>query len=65
MAWTWRFLSDDGAELEPAVDPEDFSTREDAELWIGEHAQELLDGGADLAALLNDGAKIYEMSLHG
>jgi hypothetical protein len=65
MAWTWRFRTDDEGGLEPAVDPEDFSTQEDAELWIGEHAQELLDGGADRAALLNDGAEIYEMSLHG
>jgi hypothetical protein len=65
MAWNWRFLTDDEAELEPAVDPEDFSTQEDAELWIAEHAQELLDGGADRAALLNAGAEIYEMSLHG
>ena len=65
MAWTWRFLADDEAEVQPAVETEDFSTQEDAELWISEHAQELLDGGADRAALLDDGAEVYAMSLHG
>ncbi|MGV9243894.1 hypothetical protein [Streptomyces sp. NPDC003710] len=64
-AWTWRFEKADGAEVQPAVTPEEFTTQGDAESWIGEHWRELLDGGADRVWLYEDSTEIYgPMSLH-
>ncbi|MGW6692027.1 hypothetical protein [Streptomyces sp. NPDC054961] len=51
MAWTWRFETADGTETSPAVEPEEFTTQEDAESWIGEVWKELLDGGAEKVTL--------------
>ncbi|MGW1123574.1 hypothetical protein [Streptomyces sp. NPDC002526] len=59
MAWTWRFEKSDGTETEPALQPEEFSTQGDAESWIGENWQGLLEGGAGQVTLLEDGVKIY------
>ncbi|MFI2369740.1 hypothetical protein [Streptomyces sp. NPDC018833] len=65
MAWTWRFEKSDGTEVQPAVEPEEFTTQGDAESWIGEHYKELQEGGADQVVLSEDGTKIYgPMSLH-
>ncbi|MFC7309046.1 hypothetical protein ACFQVC_33185 [Streptomyces monticola] len=64
-AWTWRFEKSDGTEVQPAVQPEEFTTQGDAESWIGEVWKELADGGADQVTLFEDSAKIYgPMSLH-
>ena len=43
-AWTWRFEKADGTEVQPAVQPEEFTTQGDAESWIGEHWKDLLRG---------------------
>ncbi|WP_328401516.1 hypothetical protein OHS70_27295 [Streptomyces sp. NBC_00390] len=59
MAWTWRFEESDGTEVQPAVEPEEFTTQGDAESWIGEHWKELLEGGADQVVLSEDATKIY------
>ncbi|GGJ96887.1 hypothetical protein ACIBBB_11505 [Streptomyces sp. NPDC051217] len=59
MAWTWRFEKADGTEVQPAVEPEEFTTQGDAESWIGEAWKELLEGGADQVTLFDDGSKIY------
>ncbi|MBA0050248.1 hypothetical protein E0L36_04845 [Streptomyces sp. AJS327] len=59
MAWTWRFEKSDGTRTEPAVQPEEFPTQGDAESWIGECWQELLDGGTDQVTLLNDDTQVY------
>ncbi|MFV0130251.1 hypothetical protein ACLGI4_21515 [Streptomyces sp. HMX112] len=64
MAWTWRFEKSDGAETEPAVEPDEFTTQGDAETWIGEHFKALQEGGADRVVLFEDGTEIYGMSLH-
>lgn len=65
MAWTWRFEKADGTEVPPAVEPEEFTTQGDAESWIGEEWQALLEGGADQAVLFEGDTKIYgPMSLH-
>lgn len=65
MAWTWRFEKSDGSETAPAVEPEEFSTQGDAESWVGEVWQDLLEGGADQVTLLEDGTEVYgPMSLH-
>ncbi|WP_199834454.1 hypothetical protein [Streptomyces sp. NRRL F-5755] len=44
MVWTWRFEKADGTEVEPAVQPEDFTTQGDAESWIGEVWKDLRGG---------------------
>ncbi|MCX4822560.1 hypothetical protein OG883_22210 [Streptomyces sp. NBC_01142] len=65
MAWTWRFEKSDGTEVQPAVQPEEFTTQGDAESWIGEVWKDLAEGGADQVVLSEDGTKIYgPMSLH-
>ncbi|MFD8820384.1 hypothetical protein ACFV23_55140 [Streptomyces sp. NPDC059627] len=64
-AWTWRFEKADGTEVQPAVEPEEFTTQGDAESWIGEQWKELLAGGADQVRLYEDTTEIYgPMSLH-
>ncbi|MFJ2112535.1 MULTISPECIES: hypothetical protein [unclassified Streptomyces] len=59
MAWTWRFEKADGTEVEPAVEPEEFTTQGDAESWVGEEWKALLTGGADQVVLFEDGSRIY------
>ncbi|MFB6679638.1 hypothetical protein ACFVDQ_27725 [Streptomyces sp. NPDC057684] len=64
-AWTWRFEKSDGTEVQPAVQPEEFTTQGDAESWIGEYWKALAEGGADQVTLFEDDAKIYgPMGLH-
>ncbi|MFF1375518.1 hypothetical protein [Streptomyces sp. NPDC058308] len=64
-AWTWRFEKADGTEVQPAVQPEEFTTQGDAESWVGECWKELSEGGADQVTLFEDTKKIYgPMSLH-
>lgn len=66
MAWMWRFEKADGTEVEPAVQPEEFTTQGDAESWIGEVWKDLLEGGADQVVLFEGDQKVYgPMSLHG
>ncbi|WP_377271978.1 hypothetical protein [Peterkaempfera sp. SMS 1(5)a] len=64
MAWTWRYEKTDGSVVAPAEGQEEFPTQGDAESWIGESWQQLLEGGVDQAALLDDGTAVYTMSLH-
>ncbi|MEE1755154.1 hypothetical protein [Streptomyces sp. SP18CS02] len=59
MAWTWRFEKSDGTEVQPAVQPEEFTTQGDAESWIGEIWKDLREGGADQVTLFEDDKKIY------
>ncbi|MDG4859250.1 hypothetical protein P8605_13965 [Streptomyces sp. T-3] len=62
-AWTWRFEKADGTEVQPAVQPEEWTTQGDAESWIGEQWKELLEGGAEQVRLFEDETEIYKMSL--
>lgn len=64
MVWTWRLEKADGPETPPAVEPEEFTTQEDAESWIGEVWKDLLEGGADRVSLFEDNTEIYAMNLH-
>ncbi|MCX5201693.1 hypothetical protein OG897_09545 [Streptomyces sp. NBC_00237] len=65
MAWTWRFETADGTEVQPAVEPEEFTTQGDAESWLGEVWKDLLEGGAAQVVLSEDDKKIYgPMSLN-
>ncbi|MFI0978638.1 MULTISPECIES: hypothetical protein [unclassified Streptomyces] len=65
MAWTWRFETAGGTEVQPAVEPEEFTTQGDAESWLGEVWKDLLEGGAAQVILSEDGTKVYgPMSLN-
>ncbi|MEU5705019.1 hypothetical protein [Streptomyces aurantiacus] len=64
-AWTWRFEKADGAEVQPSVQPEEFTTQGDAESWLGENWKELAEGGADQVRIFEDATEVYgPMSLH-
>jgi hypothetical protein len=66
MSWTWQFEKQDGAVLTSRGLPnESFASQSDAESWIGESWQSLLEAGVDQVTLLEDGRKEYgPMSLH-
>ena len=67
MGWTWRYEDAQGATVTPegAPDPGGFPAQGDAESWIGETWQELLDAGVDQVTLLEDTRVVYgPMSLH-
>jgi len=60
MSWWWRLEGADGTEVESSVAPgADFPQRADAESWIGETWQELLDDGVAQVVLLEDGREVY------
>ncbi|WP_026126952.1 hypothetical protein [Nocardiopsis xinjiangensis] len=63
MAWTWRYFGPDGDELEQGLPSESFTSRGDAESWLGENWQELTDGGVGRVALMEEDRKVYAMSL--
>ena len=67
MGWTWRYEDSAGATVKAAgaPDPGSFPAQGDAESWIGESWQELLDAGVDQVTLIEDGRVVYgPMSLH-
>jgi hypothetical protein len=70
MGWTWRYESASGALVElaeqPAPVPADgFPGQGDAESWLGEFWQQLLDAGVDQVTLMEDEREVYgPMSLH-
>jgi len=62
MPWTWRYQST--AEQAPEAS-QAFPTQSDAETWIGEVWQELLESGIDAVFLFEDDHQVYgPMSLH-
>lgn len=64
MPWTWRYEKADGSAADPATS-QAFPTQSDAETWIGETWQELLDAGVDQVSLLEEERVVYgPMSLH-
>lgn len=66
MSFTWRYETLDGAPVDDAGLPADrFPTQADAESWIGEAWQSLLETGVDQVSLLEDERVVYgPMSLH-
>jgi hypothetical protein len=58
MSWTWRYVEVAGAAAVEQTSPS-FPTQADAESWIGETWQELLDGGVDAVYLLDDATEVY------
>jgi hypothetical protein len=68
MAWVWRYQNADGDVVDPDGAPaaDAFPTQADAETWIGETWQELVEVGVAAVTLLEDGREIYgPMSLKG
>lgn len=64
MSWTWTLVSESGADLSE-VDVPQFEDQTEAETWIGDCFEELLERGVDAVTLLEDGAVVYSnMSLH-
>ncbi len=62
MSWTWRFETEDGGAVAPAgslSSSESFPTQSDAETWLGESWQELLDAGVQQVVLQEAGRKVY------
>ena len=64
MVWTWRYEKADGSAVTSSLGQEEFAGQGDAETWIGETWKQLAEEGVDTAVLLDDGAKVYAMSLH-
>lgn len=66
MAFTWG--CDPNADAAAAVEAgigQEFPTQADAEAWLSESYEELLDAGVDEVTLLQDGRVVYgPMSLH-
>ena len=59
MSWTWRYEDGSGAEAAADVPSESFPTQGDAETWIGETWQELLENGVEQVTLLENGREVY------
>ncbi|EYR64727.1 hypothetical protein N866_06080 [Actinotalea ferrariae CF5-4] len=55
--WTWQFLAADDAEVDRPVSPA-FTSRFDAEAWIGEHWRAVAGEGVATARLLHLGAAV-------
>ena len=68
MSWSWQYERADGSVITPhpeSIVVEAFPSQGDAETWIGEEWQGLLESGVDAVTLLEDGTKVYgPMSLH-
>ena len=61
--FTWRFEAADGSPLAAPEDPGPFSSKADAESWVGESWRDLLAHGVEQVSLLRDGEVVYPMSL--
>lgn len=66
MSWKWQYETADGTALEKQEElpGEVFSSRGDAESWLGENWRELVEGGTDRVTLFEDEGAVYSMSLH-
>ena len=58
--WRWVLHDASGADLRST---ETFSSKEEAEAWMGEHWSSLLDEGAETVSLRADGSHEYRMGL--
>ena len=68
VAYRWRYENVEGTVVVPDLDVayDDFDSQTEAESWLGEMWQALLDSGVHQVLLLEDGAVVYgPMSLYG
>lgn len=64
MAWTWRYHETDEAPAESTKpQPEVFTSRGDAESWLGENWAELAEAGVETVTLLEEEREVYTMPL--
>ncbi len=64
MSWTWRLQSKDGKQFD-SIEVPTFDNQSDAETWIGDEWQMLLEEGVDAVTLLEgDRIEYSDMSLH-
>ena len=62
MGWTWRLEKADGKNIGTS---ESFDSRGDAESWVGEEFEELLEKGIDQVTLYDGDTEVYgPMSIH-
>jgi hypothetical protein len=62
MSWTWALETADGASKGTS---EPFESRSDAESWVGETFDELVEQGIDQVRLFDGDTEVYgPMSLH-
>ena len=62
MAWSWQYLTAEGvvvAELPDTSMATEFPSQSDAETWIGEVWQTLLDAGIEQVLLLEEDRIVY------
>jgi hypothetical protein len=59
-SFTWKVNDASGQALRST---EEFSTKEEAEAWMGEHWAELLDEGGESVTLMNGDTQMYQMGL--
>lgn len=62
MSWTWQFLDANACVASPPTelaDEANFHAQSDAETWLGENWEELLEGGIQSVNLLQDGSLVY------
>ena len=70
MAWTWRYLRDDGTVVPPEEvsgvgDGSGFLTQSEAESLLGERWRAIAGAGVDAVTLLEESREVYgPMSLH-
>lgn len=63
--WTWQLLDPQGASVEHELGGSTFPTQSEAESWLGEEWETLLEAGVEAVSLTEDGAPVYgPMSLH-
>ncbi len=64
MSWTWRLESKNGKQLD-SIEVPVFDNQSDAETWVGDEWQTLLEEGVDAVTLLEgDRIEYADMSLH-
>ncbi|PRZ41343.1 hypothetical protein CLV47_11070 [Antricoccus suffuscus] len=64
MSWTWRLEAKSDKQFD-SIEVPAFDNQSDAETWIGDEWQTLLDHGVDAVTLLEgDRIEYSDMSLH-
>lgn len=59
MPWTWRYEDSSGAIVETEPICPRFPAQADAETWIGEIWEDLVELGVDAVTLLEDEREVY------
>lgn len=63
MTWSWRYQDAQGQDVPEAASPETFSTKGDAESWLGENWRDLLAAGVEQVVLVEGERVEYAMPL--